>query len=76
MVAAGVLGWAWCSPAAAQRAPAHVAVRAPAPYQFRTERGWIRMPDGVRLAVTYWRPTPRRRGERFPVLLEYLPYRK
>ncbi len=48
----------------------------PGAYQFTIERGWLRMPDGVRLAVTYWRPTPRTSGERFPVLLEYLPYRK
>ncbi|MFI5209945.1 MAG: CocE/NonD family hydrolase, partial [Gemmatimonadales bacterium] len=34
------------------------------------------MPDGIRLAVTWWRPTATRPGETFPVLLEYLPYRK
>lgn len=45
-------------------------------YEYRIERGWLRMADGVRLAVTYWRPQPRTPGERFPVLLEYLPYRK
>ena len=53
-----------------------LAAPAPAPYQFRVERGWLRMADGVRLAVTYYRPVPRVAGERFPVLLEYLPYRK
>jgi predicted acyl esterase len=34
------------------------------------------MPDGVKLAVTYFLPKPLTRGERFPVLLEMLPYRK
>jgi putative CocE/NonD family hydrolase len=37
---------------------------------------WIRMPDGVRLSVDLYRPTGGKAGERFPVLLEYLPYRK
>jgi len=46
----------------------------PARAQFTRERGWLRMPDGVRLAVTYWRPT--HATEKLPVLLEYLPYRK
>jgi predicted acyl esterase len=76
VVAAVLSCCGWPSPAAAQRVPAHAPVRAPAAYRFRTERGWLRMPDGVRLAVTYWRPIARREGERFPVLLEYLPYRK
>ncbi|HUL71140.1 MAG TPA: CocE/NonD family hydrolase [Gemmatimonadales bacterium] len=44
-------------------------------YGFSIERGWLRMKDGVRLAVTYWRPKARG-NESFPVLLEYLPYRK
>ena len=30
------------------------------------------MPDGVKLAVTWWRPTPKDSGETFPVLLELL----
>lgn len=34
------------------------------------------MLDGVRLAATVYQPQPRRIGETFPVLLEYLPYRK
>ncbi len=45
-------------------------------YDFTTERGWLTMPDGVRLSVTYYRPTPKMDGEKFPVLLEMLPYRK
>ncbi len=40
------------------------------------EETWIPMPDGVRLAADLWRPKGARAGERFPVLLEYLPYRK
>jgi predicted acyl esterase/amino acid transporter len=46
----------------------------PARGQFTRERSWLRMPDGVRLAVTYWRPTGA--TGKLPVLLEYLPYRK
>jgi putative CocE/NonD family hydrolase len=45
-------------------------------YDFRIERGWLRMPDGVQLAVTYFRPVPRSPNEKFPVLVEILPYRK
>ena len=40
----------------------------------RGARPGSRMPDGVRLAVTYWRPTGAK--DKAPVLLEYLPYRK
>jgi hypothetical protein len=36
----------------------------------------IPMPDGVRLAADLFLPEGGGRGERFPVLLEYLPYRK
>lgn len=45
-------------------------------YPFTVSRERLRMPDGVQLAVTLWRPVPRDTAERFPVLLEYLPYRK
>ena len=48
----------------------------PPRYDFRIEDGWLTMKDGVRLAVTYYRPVPRAAGERFPVLFEFLPYRK
>ena len=37
---------------------------------------WITLPDGVRLSADIYHPTSGRAGERFPVLLEYLPYRK
>lgn len=45
-------------------------------YSYTTTRGFLRMKDGARLAITWWKPTPRSRGERFPALLELLPYRK
>jgi hypothetical protein len=34
------------------------------------------MRDGVRLSVTFFKPTPRSPGETFPVLLDLYPYRK
>ncbi len=49
---------------------------APRLYDFTVSRDWLTMPDGIRLAVTLWRPVPRDSTERFPVLLELLPYRK
>jgi len=39
-----------------------------------TSNDWIEMRDGVRLAVSIWRPDTT--SVRAPVLLEYLPYRK
>jgi predicted acyl esterase len=45
-------------------------------YKFSIEKRWIIMPDGVRLAASLYLPKPRHKGEKFPVLLEYLPYRK
>jgi hypothetical protein len=49
---------------------------APRAYDFEIQRGWLTMRDGVRLSVTYFLPKARTAGERFPVLLELLPYRK
>ena len=40
------------------------------------QEAWIPMPDGVRLAADVWRPQGKGDDGRFPVLLEYLPYRK
>lgn len=37
---------------------------------------WIPLPDGVRLAANIFLPDEAAAGERVPVLLEYLPYRK
>jgi predicted acyl esterase len=49
----------------------------PAPtYQIELREAWIPMPDGVRLAADLYLPRGGASGERFPVLLEYLPYRK
>jgi uncharacterized protein len=47
-----------------------------AAYGVRLQNTWIPMNDGVRLAVTLYLPTGARAGERYPALLEYLPYRK
>ena len=67
LIAALTIG-AW-SLARAQSAPA-------APYAFDVTRDFLTMKDGVRLAVTWYEPRARAPGEKFPVLLEYLPYRK
>jgi putative CocE/NonD family hydrolase len=45
-------------------------------YQYQMSRGTLSLRDGTQLAVTWWTPTAKRAGESFPVLLEYLPYRK
>jgi len=45
-------------------------------YGVRMENSWIPMNDGVRLAVTLYMPDGAKPGEKFPALLEYLPYRK
>jgi predicted acyl esterase len=56
-------------------AAAAVPPSAPA-YGVRLEKTWIPMKDGVRLAATLYMPANPKAGERFPALLEYLPYRK
>ncbi len=48
----------------------------PAVYEFSIETSWLTMKDGVRLSVTFFKPVPRAPGEKFPVLFEFLPYRK
>jgi len=45
-------------------------------YEFTVETSWLTMPDGVRLSATFFRPAPRSPEEKFPVLFEFLPYRK
>jgi len=45
-------------------------------YGVRMEKTWIPMKDGVRLAATLYMPDGAKPGEKFPALLEYLPYRK
>ena len=44
--------------------------------RMRIEPAWIPMKDGVRLAVNLFMPADAKPGEKFPVILEYLPYRK
>src|SRR5215831_5600786 len=48
----------------------------PSRFEVRLEEATIPMQDGVGLAADLWRPQGAAAGERFPVLLEYLPYRK
>jgi uncharacterized protein len=48
----------------------------PPTYGVRLEHTFIPMRDGVRLAVTLYMPATPKAAERFPALLEYLPYRK
>ena len=58
-------------------ASAALAVTAkPATFGMEIQAASIPMPDGVRLSADLYRPTGGKAGERFPVLLEYLPYRK
>lgn len=45
-------------------------------HRFKVKKSWLVMSDGVRLAATIYQPISRRRGQKFPVLLELLPYRK
>jgi predicted acyl esterase len=54
------------------------AVEPPSPptYGVRMEKAWIPMKDGVRLAATLYMPEGAKAGDKFPALLEYLPYRK
>jgi len=42
----------------------------------RIEKAWIPMSDGVRLAVSLYSPADAKPTDKFPVILEYLPYRK
>jgi len=48
----------------------------PPPYGVRMIQQWIPMPDGVRLAATLYMPDRAKQDQKFPALLEYLPYRK
>src|SRR5271154_6738110 len=47
-----------------------------APHSIHMVQQWIPMPDGVRLSATLYMPDNAKPGEKFPALLEYLPYRK
>lgn len=61
---AGANCGAWSAPAVESR------------YDVSVKEVWIPMNDGVRLSATLYMPTPRQHGEKFPAVLEYLPYRK
>jgi putative CocE/NonD family hydrolase len=52
------------------------ATEKPATYGMELRSASISMPDGIRLSADLYQPTGGKAGERFPVLLEYLPYRK
>jgi putative CocE/NonD family hydrolase len=43
---------------------------------FTVERGTLTMPDGVKLAVSYWMPVAKAPEEKFPVFFEMNGYRK
>ncbi|HAJ28509.1 MAG TPA: hypothetical protein DCG53_14925, partial [Syntrophus sp. (in: bacteria)] len=45
-------------------------------YEFTVERGTLTMPDGVKLAVSYWMPKSKKSEEKFPVFFEMNGYRK
>jgi putative CocE/NonD family hydrolase len=47
-----------------------------AKYTVSMAQQWISMPDGVRLSATLYMPDNAKPDEKFPALLEYLPYRK
>ena len=59
--------------AAPRRPPAEAS---PPTYDVSMQEAWIPMRDGVRLAADLHVPKGGKGKERFPVLLEYLPYRK
>lgn len=54
----------------------HSQAATPNLYGFTTENQWLPMSDGVRLSVTLTIPVAKHDDEKFPVLLEYKPYRK
>jgi putative CocE/NonD family hydrolase len=68
----------WASLIAASGGSLLCAAEAPsAPeYQVEMKEAWIGMPDGVRLAADLYMPVGGEDPETFPVILEYLPYRK
>lgn len=45
-------------------------------YEFKIETSWLTMKDGVKLSATFYKPVPRSPDEKFPVIFEFLPYRK
>ncbi len=52
-------------------------VRTSFPYEVEVvEHEWVPLSDGVRLSIKLWKPVPKVEGERFPAVLEAIPYRK
>jgi len=45
-------------------------------YDFKIETTWLTLKDGVKLSATFYKPVPRSPSEKFPVIFEFLPYRK
>jgi predicted acyl esterase len=62
--------WVLPSPCRAKDPPS------PATYGVRLQSAWIPMKDGVRLAATLFMPDGAKATDKFPAVLEYLPYRK
>ncbi|MGB9402991.1 MAG: CocE/NonD family hydrolase, partial [Candidatus Acidiferrales bacterium] len=59
------------------RANENVSNDAATPYSgIHIEKAAIPMADGVKLAVTLYMPEGAKADEKFPAILEYLPYRK
>ena len=55
---------------------ARAAEPSPPRYSMELKEAWIPLPNGVRLAADLYMPRGAAAGDKFPVLLEYLPYRK
>ena len=71
-----VLCAGWTITSAAAISPVATGVSANAHYDIEVREEWITLADGVRLSATLYAPKARHRGEKFPAVLEYLPYRK
>ena len=67
LLAAVMVSATACLAAAAASAP---------DYKFEVVESHLKMRDGVKLAVTYYMPTPKSAGEKFPAIIEEVPYRK
>ena len=65
-----LLAWLVPGPTAAAQTPSTP------PYGMRLEHTWIPMKDGLRLAANLFMPTGGKPDEKYPALLEYIPYRK
>ncbi len=59
-----------------RKAPAHGESATSPPYGFHVDEVWIPVRDGIRLAANLFLPEGAPAEQRFPPLLEYLPYHK